>query len=579
MSKDFKKFLTESELKLDPSMRVGDILRLNINAKEIVEMRITNIEDGKITVEAAKPDYLDFDKDGDKDEPMKKALKDKEEDKVEEAAKPDYLDFDKDGNKDEPMKKALKDKEEINENNLSPNDKVHIDHYGSKLIGTVQKIEGDKVHVRVGNKQLVYGKHLVKKVGGDKEEDKVEESLYSKFIKRLRAKSELKDLDADNAEEREAGLAYIPYERRAARLHNVLHPNKPKRSLPSMDGNFGKYRLAKDVEEGQHADSELQDIVDSLAKDVADFNAGGDMSDALYQSLFDYYFNRGEMPYGTAKARDGDPMNWISDRFQSDLDNMGYGAQNSQIDEILKLSGVKPVKEDDTIEEGFKVGDMVRLTNPLANPGYEVVGKDATHYMVKMKDGRTGRFPKERIHRVNQIGGNKYSEPKINESKPGLFDTILKNAGLKPVTEADLNGKRRQKNKISEGTMAHGIFDRNPHEAQNAINELETLLSGSEPLTKEIAGKKLYGLVFDDHLFDLIDDVDPDMDIRKHMSTMERLEELLQAAKDDITQSGATNSFEINEGKIVVDNQSYDLTLNNAKRTWTANVWTTKKVF
>jgi hypothetical protein len=26
-------------------------------------------------------------------------------------AKPDYLDFDKDGNKEEPMKKALKDKE------------------------------------------------------------------------------------------------------------------------------------------------------------------------------------------------------------------------------------------------------------------------------------------------------------------------------------------------------------------------------------------------------------------------------------------------------------------------------------
>ena len=35
---------------------------------------------------------------------IKKALK-------EEEAKPDYLDVDKDGNKDEPMKKALKDKE------------------------------------------------------------------------------------------------------------------------------------------------------------------------------------------------------------------------------------------------------------------------------------------------------------------------------------------------------------------------------------------------------------------------------------------------------------------------------------
>ena len=44
---------------------------------------------------------------------MKKALKDK---KVDEAkAKPDFLDVDKDGDKEEPMKKALKDKEAVKE--------------------------------------------------------------------------------------------------------------------------------------------------------------------------------------------------------------------------------------------------------------------------------------------------------------------------------------------------------------------------------------------------------------------------------------------------------------------------------
>ncbi len=42
-----------------------------------------------------------------KDEEDEKPKKSK---KVKEAAKPDYLDFDKDGNKKEPMKKALKDK-------------------------------------------------------------------------------------------------------------------------------------------------------------------------------------------------------------------------------------------------------------------------------------------------------------------------------------------------------------------------------------------------------------------------------------------------------------------------------------
>ena len=64
--------------------------------------------------EAAKPDFLDIDKDGNKKEPMKKAAKDKKQ--VGEAAKPDYIDIDGDGDKKEPMKKAAKDKEETKAN-------------------------------------------------------------------------------------------------------------------------------------------------------------------------------------------------------------------------------------------------------------------------------------------------------------------------------------------------------------------------------------------------------------------------------------------------------------------------------
>ena len=63
---------------------------------------------GMFEAKKAKPDFLDVDKDGDKKEPFKKAVKDKELDE----AKPDFLDVDKDGDKKEPFKKAVKDKEE-----------------------------------------------------------------------------------------------------------------------------------------------------------------------------------------------------------------------------------------------------------------------------------------------------------------------------------------------------------------------------------------------------------------------------------------------------------------------------------
>ena len=73
----------------------------------------------KSVAEGKKPDFLDMDKDGDKKEPMKKAVADKKAGpkkgvnpfaKVKESAKPDFLDMDKDGDKKEPMKKAVADK-------------------------------------------------------------------------------------------------------------------------------------------------------------------------------------------------------------------------------------------------------------------------------------------------------------------------------------------------------------------------------------------------------------------------------------------------------------------------------------
>ncbi len=45
-------------------------------------------------------------------------------------------------------------------------------------------------------------------------------------------------------------------------------------------------------------------------------NSFGSVSDFddLYEALFEHFLNNGEMPYGTAKARDGDPMEWLDAR-------------------------------------------------------------------------------------------------------------------------------------------------------------------------------------------------------------------------------------------------------------------------
>lgn len=61
-------------------------------------------------------------------------------------------------------------------------------------------------------------------------------------------------------------------------------------------------------------DSEFHDIKNILDRyeitTVEDIEYGSE----VYEELFDYYANSGEMPYGIMKARDGDPDVWICDR-------------------------------------------------------------------------------------------------------------------------------------------------------------------------------------------------------------------------------------------------------------------------
>ena len=63
----------------------------------------------------------------------------------------------------------------------------------------------------------------------------------------------------------------------------------------------------------------LMHVLDRFKHEVAQFEQGADLDDNLYDALYDYYVNKGEMPYGTAKARSGDPYEWVTDRLDQEL--------------------------------------------------------------------------------------------------------------------------------------------------------------------------------------------------------------------------------------------------------------------
>ena len=110
---------------------------------------------------------------------------------------------------------------------------------------------------------------------------------------------------------------------------------------------------------------------------------------------------------------------------------------------------------------------------------------------------------------------------------------VLDTASL--VKESSIEENFGEVKRVSEGTMAHGIFASNPQEAKESLSELETLLQ--QPLPASEASDKIGNLIFDDILFDAISDAedqDPDMDMREYPAFTQRLQELKSWAEEEL---------------------------------------------
>jgi len=76
----------------------------------------------------------------------------------------------------------------------------------------------------------------------------------------------------------------------------------------------------------------LTHIISRFKHEVKQFEETGTLDDDLYDELFDYYSSQGEMPYGIAKARTGDPYNWISNKLSEFLDSRELGEEVNPLD-------------------------------------------------------------------------------------------------------------------------------------------------------------------------------------------------------------------------------------------------------
>jgi hypothetical protein len=133
----------------------------------------------------------------------------------------------------------------------------------------------------------------------------------------------------------------------------------------------------------------FQHILNTFKRDVKDFKATGELTDALYDVLYDYYFD--DMPYGTKKARDGDPYEWIGDRFGADLGIEGHGFNSPGIpDEDYGLERESAM--DYASEEGYGLNpiptamedDSVHsVDGGMSNPLLDLLQDDSTCNMTE----------------------------------------------------------------------------------------------------------------------------------------------------------------------------------------------------
>ena len=140
----------------------------------------------------------------------------------------------------------------------------------------------------------------------------------------------------------------------------------------------------------------LAHIVKRFPKEVKDFAAGAELSDELYHALYDYYFLHGEMPYGTAKARDGDPYEWIHQRFDRDV--------HDYITESI-TEGKKKISErydDEDEDDWFGFNDKSRKTGmgttvTTTDKGMIHKGKYGSEYQGDAEDDLEGDAKKKNI--------------------------------------------------------------------------------------------------------------------------------------------------------------------------------------
>ena len=177
--------------------------------------------------------------------------------------------------------------------------------------------------------------------------------------------------------------------------------------------------------------STLQHILNTFKRDVKDFEENDELSDDLYHALYDYYFD--DMPYGTQKARTGDPHEWVADRFAKDLGHSGAGFNSpSDPDEDYSLER-ESVMHGDYAEEKSRIRELAGMAPEITDEGQM---KDIDIMRQDCKIMNDVQFIKAHGMTKGEFQ-NKYKDLLKDDANPGVTPEDLDGVPAEPVEPSD----------------------------------------------------------------------------------------------------------------------------------------------
>lgn len=152
-----------------------------------------------------------------------------------------------------------------------------------------------------------------------------------------------------------------------------------------------------------------------------------DNNNKLYDKLFQYYMDNGEMPYGTAKARTGDPIEWIYNKVKKDL--LLESAKSHVIRKLL----AQGILEKDSKGKLVKKSESAKSQMVRKLIGLGVIDKDGNK-LVKKKEVDT-----KTVVKALEKGSGEAAKvvDKVPEAPPKPVD--------KPKPKAELEKSRKDK--------------------------------------------------------------------------------------------------------------------------------------